>query len=125
MSKPTAVLFCPGRGSYTKEELGFVARTVQSGPGADALAISDKVRRQQGRKTLTEVDGADRFRPSLHRDGARTPDVSGYLITKLIAEPNRNPLLIVAPAPCTANVTPTNPGVFGTVRKTSRRSPTM
>src|SRR5690606_10089902 len=42
MSKPTAVLFCPGRGSYTKDELGFVGRTVQSGPVTDALAASDR-----------------------------------------------------------------------------------
>ena len=75
MSKPTAVLFCPGRGSYTKEELGFVGRTVQSGPVADALAVSDKVRREQGRKTLTEVDGADRFRPSLHLDGENAAEL--------------------------------------------------
>lgn len=73
--KPTAVLFCPGRGSYTKDELGFVAKTVRSGPVADALAVSDKVRREQGRKTLTEVDGADRYRPSLHLDGENAAEL--------------------------------------------------
>jgi [acyl-carrier-protein] S-malonyltransferase len=75
MSKPTAVLFCPGRGSYTKEELGFVARNVRSGPVADALAASDQARREQGRPTLTEVDGADRFRPSQHLDGENAAEL--------------------------------------------------
>ncbi|MCK5942564.1 MAG: ACP S-malonyltransferase [Planctomycetes bacterium] len=75
MSKPIAVLFCPGRGSYTKEELGFVGRTVRSGPVADALAASDKARREQGRATLTEIDGAERFRPSQHLDGENAAEL--------------------------------------------------
>ncbi|MEC8653096.1 MAG: ACP S-malonyltransferase [Planctomycetota bacterium] len=75
MTKPTAVLFCPGRGSYTKEELGFVGRTVRSGPVADALAASDHARREQGRPTLTEVDAAERFRPSQHLDGENAAEL--------------------------------------------------
>lgn len=74
-AKPTAVLFCPGRGSYTKEELGFVGRTVQSGPVTDALAASDRARREQGRPTLTEVDAAEKFRPSLHLDGENAAEL--------------------------------------------------
>ena len=75
MSKPSAVLFCPGRGAYTKAELGFVGQTVRSGPVADALAASDRSRREQGRPTLTEVDGADRYRPSLHLDGENAAEL--------------------------------------------------
>jgi malonyl CoA-acyl carrier protein transacylase len=75
MTKPTAVLFCPGRGAYTKDELGFVGRTLRPGPVADALAASDAARRAQGRPTLTEVDAADRFRPSYHLDGENAAEL--------------------------------------------------
>lgn len=75
MSKPTAVLFCPGRGSYTKDELGFVNKTVQSGPVLDALAACDKARSEQGRPTLTEIDRAEKFRPSQHLDGENAAEL--------------------------------------------------
>ena len=75
MSKPTAVLFCPGRGSYTKDELGFVGRHVRGGPIADALAACDSARREQGRPTLTEIDRAERFRPSQHLDGENAAEL--------------------------------------------------
>ncbi|MCA8963790.1 MAG: ACP S-malonyltransferase [Planctomycetes bacterium] len=75
MSKPTAVLFCPGRGAYGKDELGFVGRTLRPGPVADALAASDAARRAADRATLTEVDAADRFRPSYHLDGENAAEL--------------------------------------------------
>ena len=75
MSRPTAVLFCPGRGSYGKDELGFVGRTVRQGPVADALAACDDWRRSQGRPPLSEIDGADKFRPGLHLDGENAAEL--------------------------------------------------
>ena len=75
MSKPTAVLFCPGRGSYTKSELGFVGQTIQAGPVADALAAADRARGERGRPTVTAIDGADRFRPSQHLDGENAAEL--------------------------------------------------
>lgn len=75
MSRPTAVLFCPGRGSYTKDELGFVGRTIRPGPTADALAACDDWRRSQDRPTLTEIDGAEKFRPGLHLDGENAAEL--------------------------------------------------
>lgn len=75
MKKPTAVLFCPGRGSYTKDELGFVGRTIEAGPVAHALAACDRARTEQGRPTLTEVDAADKFRPSQHLDGENAAEL--------------------------------------------------
>jgi acyl transferase domain-containing protein len=75
VSRPTAVLFCPGRGSYTKDELGFVARTIRPGPTADALAACDDWRRSQDRPTLTEIDGAEKFRPGLHLDGENAAEL--------------------------------------------------
>ncbi|MBL8734354.1 MAG: ACP S-malonyltransferase [Planctomycetes bacterium] len=75
MSKPIAVLFCPGRGSYTKDELGFVGRTIRPGPVTDALLACDEWRRSQGRPTLSEVDGAEKFRPGLHLDGENAAEL--------------------------------------------------
>lgn len=75
MTRPIAVLLCPGRGSYGKDELGFVGRALRPGPVADALAECDGARQQQGRPTLSEVDGAERFRPSLHLDGENAAEL--------------------------------------------------
>ena len=75
MKKPTAVLLCPGRGSYTKDELGFVRRTIRPGPIADALAACDDWRRSQDRQTLSEIDGAEKYRPGLHLDGENAAEL--------------------------------------------------
>jgi malonyl CoA-acyl carrier protein transacylase len=75
MTKPAAVLFCPGRGSYTKDELGFVSRTLRPGPVANALHAADAWRRAQNRPTLSELDRADKFRPGLHLDGENAAEL--------------------------------------------------
>jgi len=75
MSRPIAVLICPGRGSYGKDELGFVARTLRPGPVADALRACDDWRRSQGRRPLSEIDGAEKFRPGLHLDGENAAEL--------------------------------------------------
>ena len=67
MSKPTAVLFCPGRGSYGRDQLGFIARTLKPGPVANALAASDELRKDQGRPTVSELDAATKFRPGTQK----------------------------------------------------------
>lgn len=97
MSRRTAVLFCPGRGAYTKDELGFVGRTLRSGPVAEALAACDRARREQGRPTLTEIDAAERFRPSLHLDGENAAELI-YFGTLAHAEALREAYEIVAVA---------------------------
>ena len=71
----TAVLFCPGRGSYTKDELGYVGRTLRPGPVADALAASDEWRRSQNLPPLGEIDGAEKFRPGLHLAGENAAEL--------------------------------------------------
>lgn len=75
MTKPTAVLLCPGRGSYGKDELGFLARTLRPGPVADGLAACDDWRRQQDRPTLSAIDGAETFRPGLHLEGQNAAEL--------------------------------------------------
>lgn len=75
MSLPTAVLLCPGRGSYTKEELGFVGRTLRPGPVTAALDACDDWRRSQQKPTLREIDGAEKFRPGLHLEGENAAEL--------------------------------------------------
>ena len=97
MNKPTAVLFCPGRGSYTKDELGFVGRTVRPGPVTAALDACDDWRRSQGRPTLREIDGAEKFRPGLHLDGENAAELI-YFGTMLHQQQLRERYEIVAVA---------------------------
>lgn len=63
MTRPTALVVAPGRGSYGKAELGSLAR-------ADVdLAAYDAVRRDAGKPTLTDLDAAERFSPGVHLAG--------------------------------------------------------
>lgn len=75
MSRPLAVLFCPGRGSYGRAELGSIGRQLRPGPVADALAEADDARAVQGRPTITELDAAPAFRPGLHLDGQNAAEL--------------------------------------------------
>ena len=73
-NKQTALVIAPGRGTYAKGELGYLAR--HHGERADIIARFDAVRAAKGQPTLTELDGADRFSNSLHLRG----DVAAPLI---------------------------------------------
>jgi acyl transferase domain-containing protein len=57
--KKTAVVVCPGRGAYNKSELGYFGR-YHAGRTA-FLAVLDTYRRERGQKTISDLDGADRF----------------------------------------------------------------
>lgn len=72
---PSAVLLCPGRGSYGKEELSVLARTLRPGAIADALDAADAARRDGGRPTVRELDGAREFRPSLHLESSNASEL--------------------------------------------------
>lgn len=61
----TAVLICPGRGSYTKAELGSLARF----PDASLLARFDALRREKGQETLTDLDSAATYSVARHTRG--------------------------------------------------------
>ncbi|MBK8980487.1 MAG: ACP S-malonyltransferase [Planctomycetes bacterium] len=75
MSRPTAVLLCPGRGSYGREELGSLAKRLRPGAVWDAVAHADALRQQAGRPTLTALDSAEAFRPGLHLDGENAAEL--------------------------------------------------
>jgi acyl transferase domain-containing protein len=61
----TAVLVCPGRGSYTKAELGSLARF----PDRALLARFDARRRAEGQETLSDLDGTATYSVARHTRG--------------------------------------------------------
>lgn len=66
MSRPTAVLICPGRGTYNKTELGTLTRTHAGHP---LIAQFDALREKAGQETLTALDSAERFSGARHTTG--------------------------------------------------------
>ncbi|MFN4113587.1 MAG: ACP S-malonyltransferase [Sphingomonadaceae bacterium] len=64
--RKTAVLVCPGRGTYNKDELGYLGRHF-SDPAL--LTAFDAQRQAQGQDTLSELDGAERFSLARHTRG--------------------------------------------------------
>lgn len=62
----TAVLICPGRGTYTKTELGSLTRTF---PDASLLARFDAARQALGQETLTALDTAASYSVAKHSRG--------------------------------------------------------
>lgn len=62
----TAVVICPGRGTYNATELGYLAGNF---PDADLLDAFDAERTGLGQDSLRALDGADRFTRSKHTRG--------------------------------------------------------
>lgn len=62
----TAVVICPGRGTYNKSELGYLK---QYFPDAALLASFDEQRRAAGQPSLTELDQAERYSMATHTRG--------------------------------------------------------
>jgi [acyl-carrier-protein] S-malonyltransferase len=65
--KETALVICPGRGTYNSAELGYLK--THHGGGGDMVKRLDAVRREAGQVTVTELDSADRFSASTHMTG--------------------------------------------------------
>lgn len=59
-----ALVVCPGRGSYGRDTLGYLA-----GRAPELVELCDRWRADHGRPTLTALDGADAFRGKLHVAG--------------------------------------------------------
>jgi acyl transferase domain-containing protein len=97
MSRPIAVLFCPGRGSYGRAELGTIRRLLRPGPVADALTEADQARAAEGRPTVRELDAAETFRPGLHLEGRNAAELI-YFATMAWLEHARERYEIVAVA---------------------------
>lgn len=63
----TAVVVCPGRGVYTKTELGYLAR--HHADKAALFAGFDAERTRRGQDTLAELDGARTYSVARHTRG--------------------------------------------------------
>lgn len=66
VSRKTAVVVCPGRGTYNKGELGYLRRHARA--YRDFLASADAYRVAQGQVPVTELDGVKTF-SSMHTRG--------------------------------------------------------
>jgi len=72
--KLSALIVCPGRGTYGKAELGYLKR--HHADKAELIAAFDALRAQRRQPTISELDGAERFSPALHTRG----DIASPLI---------------------------------------------
>jgi len=63
----TAVIICPGRGTYNKSELGYIHQNHAS--CTDLLSEFDNIRHSRGQKPLSELDRARTYDPRVHTRG--------------------------------------------------------
>ena len=67
--KQKAVIVCPGRGTYNKAELGYLAR--HHARKWQTLDLFETERLAAGQTPILELDSAGRFVPDLHTRGER------------------------------------------------------
>ena len=65
--KEKVVVVCPGRGTYNVAELGYLKN--HHSARHDMIERLDSLRRSLGQPTISDLDGADKFAPSLHMTG--------------------------------------------------------
>ncbi len=63
----TAVIVCPGRGTYNKTELGYLNQNHTY--GNDCLKIFDKIRQNEGQTPLAALDAAQVYDRDVHTRG--------------------------------------------------------
>lgn len=61
------VVVCPGRGTYTKETLGYFKK--HGSHALDFLNDIDRRRLELNEPTISELDGMDSFKPQIHTKG--------------------------------------------------------
>ena len=86
--KQAALVICPGRGTYGKGELGYLHRL--HADKAELLATVDRLRRERGQPTISELDGAERFSPALHTRG----DIASTTAAQLFVVPRSMPMIL-------------------------------
>ncbi len=67
MSKERLVVICPGRGTYTKETLGYLKKF--GAPIRDYVNSVDQWRENLGQSKISDLDGAEKFQPHVHTKG--------------------------------------------------------
>ncbi|MCB0370911.1 MAG: hypothetical protein KDD45_16185 [Bdellovibrionales bacterium] len=66
-TKKRIVIVCPGRGSYTKETLGYLKK--YSSKYSDFISILDQEKKKLKELTISELDQMDNFTPQIHTRG--------------------------------------------------------
>ncbi|WP_286265039.1 ACP S-malonyltransferase [Thalassotalea atypica] len=66
-AKQRVVVICPGRGTYNKEELGYLSRL--HADKKELVAQIDAYRQEQEQISITELDGMDKYAMRLHTAG--------------------------------------------------------
>lgn len=67
MARQRAVFICPGRGTYNKGELGYLARL--HGDRRGLLSMADARRAARSQPPVSALDGAERFSSAVHTRG--------------------------------------------------------
>ena len=65
--KQTALVVCPGRGTYNATELGYLE--THHGARREMIERLDALRSETGQITISELDTAEKFAPSMHMTG--------------------------------------------------------
>ena len=65
--KPTAVVICPGRGTYNKEELGYLSRFHSD--KTDIISVIDHYRQKQKQPLISELDAEPTYQMRKHTAG--------------------------------------------------------
>lgn len=65
--KKRVVVICPGRGTYNKEELGYLTRL--HADKKELVEVIDTYRTQQDQITISELDGMDKYSMRTHTAG--------------------------------------------------------
>ncbi|MEY3635037.1 MAG: hypothetical protein RLZZ61_1447 [Pseudomonadota bacterium] len=65
--KKRALVICPGRGTYNAAELGYLK--AHHAARQDVIATVDAVRTAMGQVTVSQLDAADKYAPSVHMTG--------------------------------------------------------
>lgn len=65
--KQTALVVCPGRGTYNASELGYLKTHHVN--RRDLIAKLDALRIPQGQISISDMDSADKYTPSVHMTG--------------------------------------------------------
>ncbi len=67
MTRKTAVLVCPGRGTYNRSELGYLGR--HHADKSNFIEAIDHYRRRLGQAAIADLDAMDRYSMALHNIG--------------------------------------------------------
>ncbi len=67
MARKTALVICPGRGTYNKDDLGYLAR--HHADKDEFIGAVDAARQELGQETVSALDGAGRHSLAKHTRG--------------------------------------------------------